>query len=131
MPDLDVSDAFGPEMMDTFTVIRRVEVMVNGRSTTTETPFKNVEGIVAPSSPDDLQRLPEGDYMNKALTIITPFRLQGPSPNYKADEIEWPVVSGNRYLVRVVDDYSAYGEGFIQAVAASIEAMDPPPMGSA
>lgn len=131
MPELDVSDAFGEELLDTFTVIRRVETLINGRSTTVETPFRNVEGVVAPTAPDDLQRLPEGDYMNKALTIITQFRLQGPSPNYKADEIEWPANSGNRYLVRVVDDFSAYGAGFVQVIAASIEAMDPPPMGSA
>lgn len=128
MADLDLTDAFAPEFLEEFTVIRRTEVVTaHGRSAPTPVPIQAV-GVIGPTSPDDLQRLPEGDYMDKAITIDTQFRLQGPSTGYKADQILW---HGSHFVVRVVDDYSQYGTGFVHAIAASIDAMDAPPQGTA
>lgn len=135
MPTLDVSDAFDPSFMDTFVVIRRVEtVNQNGRVETTEQRW-TVDGVITATGPDDLQRLPELQYMNKAITIYTRWKLQGPSPGYQPDFVLW---HGSYFIVQTLDDYSGYinEQGFVTANCMSINALDPPPfmpdpMGSA
>lgn len=125
MPLLDVNDAFDPLMMeDQLAVERRVSTIDNhGRvvSTTTVIPFA---GVVAATSPDDLVRIPEQEMMNKSITVITPFRLQGPTPSSEGDVVQW---GGSRFIVRALDDFSHYGAGFVQAICASMESEDPAP----
>lgn len=118
MPVLDVSDAFDPSFMDAITVTRRVQGVDNfGRATVVvESVTPDVPAVVGPSSPTDIQRLPEGSYMNKAITIITQHKLQGPSPGYYPDLVTW---SGADYIVASLDDFSRYGQGFISVVAVS------------
>jgi hypothetical protein len=124
MPTLDVSEAFDPSFMDCFTVVRRTEIIGQyGRPTTSEKRFEAI-GVVVPSSPNDLERLPEIQYMNKAITIYTQCRLQGPSAGYQPDEVVW---HGSQFMVRALDDYSGYGRGFIMVVCISIDAVDPAP----
>ena len=124
MPTLDVSEAFDPSFMDEFVVLRRVQgVSAYGRTTVSTKQF-TVIGVVVPSSPNDLQRLPEAQYMNKAITIYTQWKLQGPSPGYQPDQVMW---HGSSFLVRALDDYSGWGRGFLQAICLSIDAIDPAP----
>jgi hypothetical protein len=124
MPTLDVSEAFDPSFMDDFTVVRRIQTInQNGRVVITPTESA-VTGVVVAASPNDLQRLPELQYMNKTITIYTQYKLQGPAPGFQPDEILW---HGSQYLVRAIDDYSGYGRGFIMAVCTSIDAVDPAP----
>lgn len=130
MPLLDVNDAFDPIMMDEFQVIRRVQTISNkGRVVVAETPM-TATGVVTAASPDDLQRLPEAEYMNKAISIYTPFRLQGPAQDEAGvvtlpDQVLW---HDSVFVVRAVDDFSGYGRGFVSAVAVSVGAVDPPPI---
>jgi hypothetical protein len=78
------------------------------------------------SSPNDLQRVPDYQYMNKAITIYTQCALQGPAPGYQPDEILW---HGSQFIVRALDDYSGYGNGWLMVIALSIDHVDPaPPM---
>lgn len=124
MPIHDVNDAFDPTFMDQFTVLRRTQqVSQFGRNVVNETSFV-AQGVVTASSPDDLQRLPESQYMNKSITIYTQERMQGPSAGYQPDEVLW---HGSRYLVNAVDDYSGYGRGFVMVICGSVDAVDPPP----
>jgi hypothetical protein len=60
-------------------------------------------------------------------------RLQGPARNIdgsqtQPDQIEW---HGSLYVVRLLEDYSGYGQGFVHTVAESVQSIDPPPMGDA
>jgi hypothetical protein len=126
MPTLDVSEAFDISFMDDFTVLRRVETInQRGRLVYGEQRF-GATGVVVPTSPNDLQRLPDYQYMNKAISIYTQCQLQGPSPGYQPDEILW---HGSQYIVRAVDDYAGYGRGFLMCICLSIDHVDPaPPM---
>jgi hypothetical protein len=103
------------EFSTTFTVNRRTEtVSISGRSTIATATNTGVDGSVTPSSPRDLQRLPEEQRMRKSLTIITAFALQGPSPGTQADVVIWPESNGNQYVVADVEDWGQFG--FISAI---------------
>jgi len=129
MPTLDVNDAFDPSFWDNIVVIRRiVTIDQHGRARVTEKPI-SARAVVIAASPNDLQRLPEAEWMNKAIQITTPFRLQGPSIDEVGtvthpDHILW---HGSIYVIRIFDDYAGYGRGFTHAIAVSINAVDPPP----
>lgn len=124
MPTLDVNDAFDPSFIDTFVVTRRTEIVNQfGRATFTAQVFE-ATGVVVPTSPNDLQRLPEMQFMNKSISIYTQENLQGPSPGMMPDEILW---HGSQFVVHALDDYSGYGRGFLMAICLSIEAIDPAP----
>jgi hypothetical protein len=124
VPTLDVSEAFDPSFMDDFIIVRRVQgISQYGRPVLAEKQFA-ATGVVVPTSPTDLQRLPEMQYMNKSITIYTQWKLQGPAPGYQPDEVLW---HGSQFLVRSLDDYSGYGRGFLQVICISIDAVDPAP----
>lgn len=117
MPTLDLSDAFDPSFLDDLIVERSTEsVDIHGR-THASTTLVTIEGVVTATSPDDLVRVPEAEYMNKTITIYTQYRLRGPSEGIDSDVIQW---HGSRFIVRAVDDFSGYGEGFVQAVCMAL-----------
>jgi hypothetical protein len=130
MPTLDVSDAFDASFMDDIVVLRRsVSITSKGRTQVTEVPM-SASAVVTAASPDDLARLPDSEYMNKAVSIYSQFRLRGPSRDEAGnetmpDEILW---HGSRYVVRALDDFSGYGHGFVSAVAVSVDSVDPAPI---
>ena len=124
MPTHHVDEAFDPSFLDNFIIIRRRQrISEFGRVQLLEKRWTGI-GVVVASSPNDLLRVPEMQYMNKAVTVYTQWRLQGPAPNIQPDEIIW---HGSQYLVRSVDDYSGYGRGFLTCVCISIDAVDPAP----
>ena len=126
MPTHDVSEAFDPSFIDSYTIIRRAQrISQFGRVQMVERRWTGY-GVVTAASPNDLLRVPEMQYMNKAILITTQWKLQGPSPGMQPDEIIWPpTLAGSQYLVRSVDDYSRYGRGFVKCVCISIDAVDP------
>ena len=114
-------------LMDQFQVIRRVEVVnLLGRveRPPTSQTFDRVPGTVGPTSPNDLERTPDLDLSKSTLSIVTMFRLQGPSPGLLPDHVMW---HGDAYQVMSVNDYSAYGGGFVQAVLQMVDAQAEPP----
>lgn len=125
MPGLDVSDALlETEMQDIIVVERRADTITDkGRSNPVSQTFRQ-SAVVAPASPNDLERLPEQQHMRKTIVVITNFRLQGPSPGFQADVVNW---KGDRFVVTLVDDFSAYGQGFINAICTSMDYVDQPP----
>jgi hypothetical protein len=132
MPLLDVSEAFDVLFWDTVTVIRRTTTVSQyGRVTTADTQFA-MQAVVTAASPDDLSRVPEYELMNKTISIYSIERLQGPADDglgnqTMPDLVQW---HGSTYVVRMLDDYSGYGQGFIHAVCEGVQAVDPPPMPS-
>ena len=132
MPTLDVGDAFDPSFLDDVTVIRHSsQINDKGRRVDNTTGF-SIRAVVVAASPDDLQRLPDVEYMNKAISVCAmsdqfsdKAPLQGPSEFTAADELLW---HGSSYVVMTIQDYSGYGRGFIQATAVSTSQPDPAQM---
>ena len=126
---IDVSDAFDTDITDQFTVMRRVQTIdsTTGRSgISVEGTFENVDGVVTISNPDDLERLDDSQRMGRNITIVTSFMLRGPAPGYQPDIVQW---QGDNYLVKAVDPYPHAGDGFVQAIAGSVDSIDQPPEG--
>jgi hypothetical protein len=129
MPTLDLSDMFAPELMDEFVVIRRTQYIDDHGRTQIVPQNITAYGAVYPSSPNDLERLPEGETITKAITIITHFRIRGPSRNSRGiqsqpDHINW---HSTEFVVRDVNDYSGFGRGFVSVIAMSIQPVGPAP----
>ena len=112
-----------------FTVRRRQEsIDEHGRSQTSVEDFEGIGGVYATGS-NTLIRDPNRDFSERGITIVTRTRLQLDAPGYKADLVEWPVESGNWFLVNHINDYTQYGAGFIEAQAVFFDPsqFNPPP----
>jgi len=141
MPMTNLSPAFtNPMTMDRFMVVRRIqEVDDHGRLQTTNKIFSRVFGVVASAGGNSGERSSDEMHMEKNLSIITKFKIIGPSDNPKKDGIEyapdiifWPIRHGakaNQYLVTELDDYAAYGPGFVQVKCQSKITIDFTPQG--
>lgn len=134
MPLLDVSDlCLDIDLADNFVVTRRTQnINIHGRlDPSTNTVYSGVVGVVCMASARDLQVLPEEQRMEKTISIVTKFRLQGPSKvgssTYLPDIVTW---HGSDYRIVWVDDYTQFGGGEVQALAQSVLFVDPPPPGS-
>lgn len=130
MPFLDVSDAFDVDTDDGISVIRRQQVTnSHGRGSTSDTQTDNVVATVCPASGSDLERLGDYDLSKKYISVVTQFRLQLASTGaagvtFKNDQVIW---AGTRFEVITLDDASRYGQGFVEAICASIDFEDAPP----
>lgn len=112
-----------PEISNPFIVKRRTESFpALGRGTTKDTLLPTY-GVICAAHPNDLERLNDSQRMGRNIQIVTRFRLQGPSEGRQADQVVW---QGTTFIVHVVEPYAQYGEGWVQAIAGSIETMDPP-----
>lgn len=123
-----MSDAFGPEMLDEFEVVRRAETVdSNGEAVIGSVALMAV-GVVCRASPDDLQRLPELDLMDAYISVVTQFRLRGPARaagrQFKPDVIRW---QGSSFVVKALDPYTNFGAGFVQAICGSVDSVDEAP----
>jgi hypothetical protein len=127
MADIDVSEVlFDPDLADTFDVIRKAEIVgENGRVTLNETRYPNVVGVVIPIQPTNLQRRDDGQMMPKRMTVVTMFRLRGPSNGYQPDDI---IISGVRCTVIDLMPFTRFGAGFVEATVTSMSASNPPEM---
>ena len=133
-PQLDLSDVIlDPLFADRFTVLRRAQTIgAGGKAQITTTLFPKVIGSVMPGPNNDLLREADQQHARKTLSIVTKFRVQGPSPGFTADAIQWPVTPAGAvpdlYVVTRVDPYSRFGAGFVQVEAESMVAEDQPPV---
>lgn len=141
MPQLDVSWVVGdPMLADTFSVIRRTDVVgSNGR--TTPLPVEQYLaqiGVVTQQSPADLMRRDESQRVPRRIFIASAFAFRNASRSadgltqYQPDQISWPVGPGGEdlpdttvYTVEQVFPYSRYGQGLYECVATSMNAVDP------
>lgn len=121
----NVKDAFGGELLSTFTVIRRAQSVNNyGRAQNTMLWSAPARGVIAPTLPDDLSRLPEDQYSRKSFSVYTTFPVQGPSETNSPDIL---VINGDNYIVSSLDDWSFYGPGFVKVIVTSMDSTDVPP----
>lgn len=125
-PTLDVTEVLlSPEFADEFQVVRRIQgTTTNGEPYIARTDiFKYRDGcigVVTPSSENSLVRADAYEAQSNSVQVITKFRLQGAAKDGKAvpatqwlpDLIVW---RDNHYIVRMTNDYSRFGAGFIVA----------------
>jgi hypothetical protein len=123
MAFLNVSDVLlDPNLASTFNVERRTEtITAKGRSQVATQVFGNIVGVVTATSPNDLARLDDYQITQRAITIVTKFRLQGEVTGKQPDVIDW---RGSRYVVKHIDYYPQFGNGFIQADCISMDITD-------
>jgi len=73
-------------------------------------------GVIQPTSGEDIDRLLDGDRSKQAITVWTKEPLSTGTGQELPDEIEW---RGTRYMVRHVRDWKDYGIGFCRAVCVA------------
>jgi len=130
--ELDVTDVLldADVAGDTFTVLRRREVVSqNGVSTVQVNEVPDVLGSVQPTGDNSLIREESLDAQAKTIKVITTFRLRGPSQTtseaeYKPDQIVW---RGDTYEVKVLDDWTEYGGGMVEAECSQVTYVGTPP----
>lgn len=118
-----------PLFVDNFVVTRRKEVVNDkGRSTVPAADPVKTFGTVTMASPADLRRLPEDDQMERTISIVSKYRLQGPAQvqgtEYKPDLVAW---RGDTYVVKLCEPYPQFGAGWVQALAGSYNSVDTAP----
>jgi hypothetical protein len=112
-----------------FVVLRRQEIVDTfGRSQTTITRIP-ASGSITPSGDNTLARSEDYQTQGNTITIITAFKLRGPSKdalgrNYQPDIIEW---RGSRYIISTLNDWSGGGGGMVEAECSSTDIIDLPP----
>ncbi|KAA6459630.1 phage head-tail adapter protein [Acidobacteria bacterium AB60] len=130
MPLLNFTNVIlSPMLSDSFSVIRRQQTVGNnGRASYTSTTTAGVGGVVYPSNKNDLERFPNLQVTAKTITVITTFALRGESEvagtDFSPDIVQW---HGDNFLVAALEDYSAYGPGFVLAICQSMDLKEAPP----
>lgn len=133
MPEVDVTDVLlDPDVAgQSFDVVRRPElVTAAGLSTTPNArTVRGVFGSVTPTGDNSLIRDEAYDAQAKTIDVVTQFRLRGPSATtgssiYKPDVVLW---NGDAYEVRVLEDDTQFGAGFVKAECIQIVYDGTPP----
>lgn len=127
MAQLDVSELlFDPDFADMFTVIRHEEtISEQGRAITRPVSHPNIVGVVTATSPADLIRRDDGQMMSRKVSVVTSFRLRGPSPGFQPDQI---VIEGVTFTITEILPFTRFGSGFVEALATSMNALNAPPL---
>lgn len=117
MPQLDVSELLtDPDFADCLVLKRQLQTMVNGLAVNQTLP-KNFIGVVTSSSGQELDRGPDGERLKQKISVITKTRLMAGRGDYSADIVTW---NEHDYTVVQTNDYSRFGQGFIEAVCEQI-----------
>ena len=88
--------------------------LASGAATSTVT----TEAIVQPSTPREVERLPENERTREAITIFTRYALRGSFVNTQqpADEVIW---ESRRYTVRLVEPWEQQAR-YARAIAVRV-----------
>jgi hypothetical protein len=73
------------------------------------------------AGPDDLERLAEADIFGRVITVVSRYKIQGEVVGFKPDLITW---RGDNYLVKTLDPYPQFGDGWVQAICGSVDLVD-------
>lgn len=132
MPDIDVTELlFDTDLAgNIFTVLRRFQtVNTYGEGVAATTTIPNLIGAIYPTGDNSLVRQEDFQSQANTITVVTTFRLRGPSKDsgnqYDADIVQW---SGVNWLVRTVNEFTQYGAGFIEAECTSQDFIDQAPV---
>ena len=123
MAGLDMSDVLNDaDFQDAITVSRTLVSYSSGMAVSGSTQTFDLSCPVIPD-PANVTRQADGSYLSASISIYTQERLMvetkiNDASFYKADVISW---HGGRYMVKAVNDYSAFGKGFWQVSADLVQ----------
>jgi hypothetical protein len=111
---LDVSELLSdPDFADDFTILRSVRTVDNtGRTVDTPGAYYSY-GCIQPAKEAQLKQLPELERVGSFISVVTPFRLLALTSTTAPDQIIWRC---GTYRVKVVRDWTNFGEGFVEAI---------------
>ncbi|CDG95694.1 putative head-tail adaptor [Xenorhabdus bovienii str. puntauvense] len=114
MPFLDVTDVLSdPDFCDTSLTVKRRVISVDSdgfpKTTDTISPFS---GVVTVDRSVEAQLRMSGQVVTGSILIITTERLIAGETGRTGDIVTY---QNREYLVKLVDPYTAYGAGFVQA----------------
>lgn len=118
MPDIDLSDTILDAAVagEPFVAITRAETVNEFGESTIEVTSAQAWGSIGPVGDNSLLREEGLDAQNKTLRVITNTFLTGGArigaQSYKPSVVVW---NGNYYQVKVLEDFSNYGAGFVAA----------------
>lgn len=101
-----------PDFASTYQVVRSQGRWIDGVFVLSETETLRFYGVVQPTTPKELEQIPEGERPNGAISFHARKRFfltaQGEDGegDYLSDEILW---HGDRYKILQVKDWSAHG----------------------
>lgn len=123
MPLIDVVEILSdPDFAQDFVVVRSNR-SVSAQGLTVDSPgLFQTYGVILPLSGAQLAMLPEAERTGAFITVITPFALYALTDTTAADQVQW---HGNNYMVRSVNDWTDWGQGFTSAVCQLVGAMTP------
>ncbi len=111
-----------PFLADAFIATRQAQTIdAKGRVTVAHEHLPAAFGIVTSAKQSDLNRLPDLQNSQNVISVITRCELRGPTPGAQPDIITW---RGTSFLVKVIDAYPQFGQGWYKALAASQNAID-------
>lgn len=115
----DVSDVLlDPDWSQEFSVSRATETVgSDGRTVSSNATF-TASGVIHPATAEQLERVPEADRSSEIIAVLTPTRLTPGSDAYLPDVVTW---KGKPYRVVNISDWSDFGAGFVEALAASVD----------
>lgn len=123
---IDVNELLDdPDFCDPMTYDRRTQVVGNnGRATFTTVAGTPLVGSVQPGGSDLLTRVPNAANPTDWIRVYTATKLipHDEDSGIYGDVINW---DGRRFQVRVADDWSPYGAGYVKALAELIPAGAP------
>jgi galactose-6-phosphate isomerase len=111
---IDVSEILSdPDFVDDFNVIRNSRTVdMHGRTIDTDGVYLTY-GSVQPAKEVQLRQLPELERVGSFISVVTPFRLFALTDTTAPDQITW---NGRSYRVKIVRDWTNYGQGFVEAI---------------
>jgi hypothetical protein len=113
-----------PQFTDTFNLIQRAQtVNAFGEVSTTNTTITDVLGVVTPTRPADLLRLPETERGARAVTVFSQQRLNTAVTGRQPDLIQW---RGDTFIVKMLLPWVAFGPGWTKAICTSIDSIEAP-----
>jgi len=118
MPTLDVSEIIAdPEFSDDIVVIRSSRTVgANGRVIDTPGTYYTF-GCVQPAPEIRLMQIPEAERVGSFISVVTPFRLFALTDTTAPDQVQW---NSQVYRVKLVRDWSTYGNGFVEGICELI-----------
>lgn len=126
MPQVDVSEILtDPDLADLARVTRQWEAIgQDGVSRINTEVFEGVVMVATSQTPADLIRRDDATMMQLQISVVTQFRLRGPSQGFQADQI---TIDGSTYVVKQVMPFSRFGAGFVEAIAEALPPTPAPP----
>lgn len=126
MPTLDVSEVLLCDEFTDFVCVHRRSECVNdfGEAHIGSETIRAVPVVITATESNTITRADSYQYQARTHTVVSVFSFRGPSPNGQPDLVEF---MGTTFMIDVVEPYTRYGTGFVQARMTSIPSVDPAP----